>query len=78
VQRGDNAASVSTADAHTIRPLTTLLAWAGDVRMAMRGLWHAKAFSGAAVLTLAIGIGGACVILALVQGVLLRPLPGSS
>ena len=55
--------------------MTNLVAWAGDVRMAMRGLWHAKAFSGVAVLTLAIGIGGACVILALVQGVLLRPLP---
>ncbi len=55
--------------------MARLLALAGDLRLATRGLWHAKAFSGAAVLTLAIGIGGACVILALVQGVLLRPLP---
>ena len=55
--------------------MTSFLAWAGELRMAMRGLWNAKAFSGAAVLTLAIGIGGACLILALVQGVLLRPLP---
>ena len=75
MQRVENAAPVSTAHADTIRPMTSLLGWAGDVRMAMRGLWHAKAFSGAAVLTLAIGIGGACLILALVQGVLLRPLP---
>ena len=46
-----------------------------DVRYACRLLWRAKAFSGAAVLTLALGICGTTVMFALIQGVLLRPLP---
>jgi putative ABC transport system permease protein len=46
-----------------------------DLRLAIRGLWRTKGFSMAAVLTLAIGIGGATMIFALVRGVLLRPLP---
>jgi putative ABC transport system permease protein len=46
-----------------------------DFRQACGGLWRAKAFSAVAILTLGIGLGGATIILALVQGVLLRPLP---
>ena len=46
-----------------------------DLRFACRGLVAAKAFSGAAILILAMGIAGSTVMLALVQGVLLRPLP---
>src|SRR6187551_3566812 len=46
-----------------------------DVRVAWRGLWRAKAFTAAAVLTLGVGVAGATILLALVQGVLLRPLP---
>ncbi|MGH9174318.1 MAG: ABC transporter permease, partial [Vicinamibacterales bacterium] len=46
-----------------------------DLRHACRLLWHAKAFTGAAVLTLALGIAGTTVMFALIQGVLLRPLP---
>ena len=46
-----------------------------DLRLACRGLWRAKAFTGAAVLTLALGIAGTTVMFALIQGVLLRPLP---
>ena len=46
-----------------------------DLRYACRLLWHAKAFAGAAVLTLALGIAGTTVMFALIQGVLLRPLP---
>jgi putative ABC transport system permease protein len=46
-----------------------------DLRLAIRGLWRTKGFSVAAVVTLAIGIGGATVMFALVHGVLLRPLP---
>jgi len=34
-----------------------------------------KAFAGAAVLTLALGIAGTTVMSALIEGVLLRPLP---
>lgn len=46
-----------------------------DFRFATRGLWRAKGFTGAAVLTLALGIAGTTVMFALIQGVLLRPLP---
>ena len=46
-----------------------------DFRFAIRGLWRAKAFTGAAVLTLALGIAGTTVMFTLIQGVLLRPLP---
>ncbi len=46
-----------------------------DVRHACRLLWRAKGFTAAAVLTLALGIAGTTVMFALVQGVLLRPLP---
>ena len=46
-----------------------------DLRFACRGLWRAKAFTGAAVLILALGIAATTVMFALIQGVLLRPLP---
>lgn len=46
-----------------------------DVRLAVRGLWRARAFAAAAVLTLSVGIAGTTATFALVRGVLLRPLP---
>jgi predicted permease len=46
-----------------------------DVRFAFRGLWRAKAFALVAALTLALGIAGATLMFALIEGVLLRPLP---
>ena len=46
-----------------------------DFRLAYRSLWRAKTFTGTAALTLALGIAGATVMFALIQGVLLRPLP---
>jgi putative ABC transport system permease protein len=46
-----------------------------DVRLAWRGVWRARALSGAVIVTLALGITGTTVMFALVQGVLLRPLP---
>ncbi len=49
--------------------------WWHDVQLAGRGLRRAKAFTGAAVLTLAVGIAATTAMFALVQGVLLRPLP---
>lgn len=46
-----------------------------DVRHAARALLRSPGFSGAAVLTLALGIAGTTLMFALIQGVLLRPLP---
>ena len=46
-----------------------------DLHMACRGLRRAKSVAAAAVLILALGIAGTTVIFALIQGVLLRPLP---
>jgi len=48
---------------------------ARDIRLVLRGLRAAPAFSGAAVLTLGIGIAGVTVMFAFIHGVLLRPLP---
>ena len=46
-----------------------------DVRLAWRGLRRAKAFTAAAVVTLAVGMAGVTAMFALIEGVLLRPLP---
>jgi predicted permease len=46
-----------------------------ELRFACRSLWRAKTFTGTAALTLALGIAGTTVMFALIQGVLLRPLP---
>src|SRR5262245_4136212 len=54
--------------------MTTLLQ---DLRYAARTLTAAPAFTLAAVLTLAIGIGGSTSIFTAVDGVLLKPLPFS-
>jgi predicted permease len=55
--------------------MTMLDALKQDVRSAWRGLWRAKAFSATATLTLSLGITGTVVMFAMVDGVLLRPLP---
>jgi predicted permease len=46
-----------------------------DLRLAWRGLGRAQGFTVAAVLTLAVGMAGVTAMFALIQGVLLRPLP---
>ena len=46
-----------------------------DTRHAARALLRTPAFTGAAVLTLALGIAGTTVMFTLIRGVLLRPLP---
>ncbi len=51
--------------------------WAGlhlDVRQAVRSVWRAPTFSAVAVATLAVCLGSATLVFALVDGVLLRPL----
>jgi predicted permease len=49
--------------------------WVEDLRLAGVGLRKARAFTGAAVLTLAIGMAASTTMFALIEGVLLRPLP---
>src|SRR5688572_12993027 len=46
-----------------------------EARYAVRLLWRAKAFTIAAVSTLALGVAATTVMFALIHGVLLRPLP---
>jgi putative ABC transport system permease protein len=49
--------------------------WRHDLQLAGRSLLRARAFTAAAVLTMALGIGSTTVVFALVEGVLLRPMP---
>jgi predicted permease len=53
----------------------TIEQWWQDLRLAVRALGHARGFAVPAVLTLSIGIAGATVMFALIDAVLLRPLP---
>ncbi|HSR68118.1 MAG TPA: ADOP family duplicated permease [Acidobacteriota bacterium] len=46
-----------------------------DWRLAWRGLWRQRSYTLAAVLALALGIGGVTAVFSVVDGVLLRPLP---
>ena len=46
-----------------------------DLRFAVRGLWRARGFSVVAIVILSLGMAGTTVMFALIQGVLLRPLP---
>ena len=47
----------------------------GDLRVAARTLWRRRGFASSAAATLAVGIGGATAVFALVDTLLLRPLP---
>src|SRR5262245_39360237 len=49
--------------------------WLSELRFALRGLTRNRAFTGATVLTLALGISASTAVFTLVDGVLIRPLP---
>jgi len=65
----------ASRDEYRSRPVDDL---AQDLRYGVRTLKSAPAFTIAAVLTLAIGIGGNTAIFSAVDGVMLKPLPFSS
>ena len=46
-----------------------------DLRLAIRSLRRNAGFSAAALLTLALGIGGTCAIFSVLNAMFLRPLP---
>src|SRR5436190_16970250 len=48
---------------------------AGAIRYALRQFWFSRMFTAAAVLTLALGIGGTTAIFTLIHAVMLRSLP---
>src|SRR5437870_10484652 len=48
---------------------------AGAIRYALRQFWFSRVFTTAAVLTLALGIGGTTAIFTLIHAVMLRSLP---
>src|SRR5215212_378707 len=52
-----------------------MILWFRDFRFACRLLRRQPAFSGVAILTLALGIGATTAVFTVVYGVLLRPLP---
>src|SRR5438105_12026175 len=45
-----------------------------SLRLALRALWRAPGFTAAAVLILAIGVGGSTAVFSVLRGVVLRPL----
>src|SRR5438045_9507657 len=49
----------------------------GELRYAARQFWHSRVFTSAAILTLALGIGGTTAIFTLIHAVMLRSLPVS-
>ena len=67
----------ASAFADTLRtaPRQHVEQMAGDVRYAVRGLLGAPAFAGAAILTIALGIGATTAVFTVVDAVLVRPLP---
>src|SRR3954469_19984902 len=52
-----------------------MTAFLGELRYAARQFWHSRVFTTAAVLTLALGIGGTTAIFTLIHAVMLRSLP---
>jgi hypothetical protein len=61
-------------DQQGLPPLEHLLQ---DVRVASRRMWKTPAFTGAAVATLALGLGLTSAVMSLAYGLFLRPLPVS-
>src|SRR5262249_30650072 len=57
-----------------IRLMTSVAAFARDIRFAVRSLLRTKGLAAAVIVTLGLGIGANAAIFSVVRGVLLRPL----
>jgi predicted permease len=62
-------------DHRDVRPMHWLADAASDARFALRGIRRAPALAGAAIVTLALGIGANVAIFSAVNAVVLQPLP---
>lgn len=69
---GVEAVKEEVREARWVRPLDVL---ASDVRYALRMLRSRPGFAAAAILTVALGVGGTTAVFSVVRGVLLQPLP---
>jgi putative ABC transport system permease protein len=68
------AARRGERSSHNGRPPRSIALW-HDVRYAIRGMLKAPGFTGAVILTVAVGVGTTTSIFSVVHGVVLRPLP---
>jgi len=73
----DGAAGVAAGrpPVHERRRKDRLMMFVRDLKHALRIFWREPAFAAAAVVTLALGIGANTALFAVVEAVLLRPLP---
>jgi putative ABC transport system permease protein len=69
------ASIVSGQRAERVRARDMMTNWMQELRLAARSLMQRPSFTVTVVLTLALGIGGTVAIFAIVDSVLLRPLP---
>src|SRR5688572_6472035 len=66
---------IALADMLRVAPAQHLEVLMRDIRYAIHTFWRTPGFTAAAILTIALGIGATTAVFAVVNAVLLRPLP---